>query len=247
MARKGKKLNGSNSYHGSTKFKAKTQGQEELYNAIIKNEIVIVSGPAGCGKSFVSLAAAADLYKDGSSKINRIIFVRPAVSSEKLGYLPGTEAEKIRPYMRPMYDNLRKVLTPEEANRWTHEVIEECTLGYMRGMSIDNAVVILDEAQNTTDDQMLMFLSRIGYNSKMVVNGDSDQIDLPRGQRSGLITAGKILNNIEGIANVKMTEDDIVRNPIIQEISTRFKDYKKQIPGAGHSDGYTPPEDNWGD
>jgi phosphate starvation-inducible protein PhoH and related proteins len=213
-------------------FKPKTDGQSDIVESIYNNEITIVAGPAGSGKSFVSLAVGLDmLLRDRKRfRIEKIMIVRPAVSSEKIGFLPGSEAEKLAPYMRPMYDNMRKIVSKPVMDKLVSEkVIEECTLGYMRGMSIDNTLIILDEAQNTTEEQMLMFLSRIGYNSKMVVNGDTDQVDLNRNQRSGLKTVMKILKDVRGIGIVELGEEDIVRNPIIKEISKRFNEYKNNV------------------
>jgi len=213
-------------------FKPKTDGQADIEDSIRNNQITIVAGPAGTGKSFVSLAIGLDMLLNDRKtyKIDKIMIVRPAVSSEKIGFLPGSEAEKIAPYMRPIYDNMKKIIYKNDLEKLLSEkIIEECTLGHMRGMSIDNTLVILDEAQNTTEEQMLMFLSRIGYNSKMVVNGDTDQVDLHRSQRSGLKTVMKILKNVKDIGIVTLSEDDIVRNPIIKEISKRFNEYKTNL------------------
>ncbi len=203
-------------------IKARTLGQKHFIDTIKSNDLSFAIGPAGTGKTFLAVSYAVSLLKEG--KIKRIILTRPAVESgEHLGFLPGDLKEKVDPYLRPIYDALDTLLSPERVARYIEQgTIEIAPLAYMRGRTLDDAVVILDEAQNTTKSQMLMFLSRLGAKGKMIVNGDVDQIDLLKKQESGLVIAEKYLQNIHGIAFVTLTYSDIVRHPLVTKILKAF-------------------------
>lgn len=206
----------------------KTNGQEELVRAMKKHDMVFSVGPAGTGKTFLAVAYAVSLLRD--NKIKRIILTRPAVEAgENLGFLPGDLKEKVDPYLQPLYDALNILLGVESVEKMLEKkTIEIAPLAYMRGRTLDDAFIILDEAQNTTDAQMKMFLSRMGYNSKMIINGDITQIDLPFNQQSGLLIALDLLSDMEEIAIVKLQFSDIVRHPLVSKILKRYEKRRKQ-------------------
>ena len=204
--------------------KPKTLGQKKYIETIRKNTITLGVGPAGTGKTYLAVAMAVTAFR--AKEINRIILTRPAVEAgEKLGFLPGDLQQKVDPYLRPLYDALFDMLGAENFQKHQERGdIEVAPLAYMRGRTLDDSFIILDEAQNTTGEQMKMFLTRLGFNSKMVVTGDVTQIDLPDGKKSGLKEAMKILKNIEDIGIVKFTEKDVVRHRLVQDI---IKAYEK--------------------
>lgn len=203
--------------------KPKTIGQSNYCEAIDSNTITIGIGPAGTGKTYLAVAMAVAAFRAGS--INRIILTRPAVEAgEKLGFLPGDLQQKIDPYLRPLYDALFEMLGAESFQRYQERgAIEVAPLAYMRGRTLDDSFIILDEAQNTSREQMKMFLTRLGFNSKMVINGDITQIDLPDGRRSGLMEVSKLLKNIEGISVVTFDERDVVRHKLVQAIIRAYE------------------------
>lgn len=198
--------------------KPKTLGQKNYCSAISKNTITIGVGPAGTGKTYLAVAMAVTAFR--ARAINRIILTRPAVEAgEKLGFLPGDLQSKVDPYLRPLYDALFDMLGAETYQKYVERGnIEVAPLAYMRGRTLDDSFIILDEAQNTTPEQMKMFLTRLGFNSKMVITGDITQIDLPSGTRSGLKDAVRILKNIDGIENINFTAKDVVRNKLVMDI-----------------------------
>ncbi|MBQ9355179.1 MAG: PhoH family protein [Clostridia bacterium] len=203
--------------------KAKTLGQKKYIEAIKKNIITIGVGPAGTGKTYLAVALAVAAFR--AKTVNRIILTRPAVEAgEKLGFLPGDLQQKVDPYLRPLYDALFDMMGSENFNR-CHERgdIEVAPLAYMRGRTLDDSFIILDEAQNTTREQMKMFLTRLGFNSKIVVTGDDTQIDLPDGKKSGLKQAVSILKNIEGIETVHLTSKDVVRHRLVTDIIKAYE------------------------
>ena len=202
--------------------KARTIGQKLFIDTIKNYDLTFAIGPAGTGKTFLAVCYAVALLKE--NKIQRIILTRPAVESgENLGFLPGDLKEKVDPYLRPIYDALDILLGSERVERYIEKgVIEIAPLAYMRGRTLDDALVILDEAQNTTRAQMLMFLSRLGRNAKMIVNGDVDQIDLLKNQESGLVVAQKVLTDIDDIGFVTLGYADIVRHPLVTKILKAF-------------------------
>lgn len=204
--------------------KPKTIGQKKYVEAIRQNTITLGAGPAGTGKTYLAVAMAVTAFR--AKEINRIILTRPAVEAgEKLGFLPGDLQQKVDPYLRPLYDALFDMLGAEAFARYQERgSIEVAPLAYMRGRTLDDSFIILDEAQNTTKEQMKMFLTRLGFNSKMVVTGDVTQIDLPDGKKSGLLEAMKILKNIPDISVCRFTEKDVVRHKLVQEI---IKAYEK--------------------
>lgn len=204
--------------------KVKTIGQENYIKTIKNKTITISVGPAGTGKTYLAVAMAVKAFR--SKEINKIILTRPAVEAgEKLGFLPGDLQQKVDPYLRPLYDALLDMLGSENLSKYQEKnCIEVAPLAYMRGRTLDDSFIILDEAQNTTSEQMKMFLTRLGNNSKMVVNGDITQIDLPTGKKSGLSEAVKILKNIEDIGIIKFSEKDVVRHKLVQDI---IKAYNK--------------------
>lgn len=204
--------------------KAKTLGQKKYVEAIRKNTIVLGAGPAGTGKTYLAVAMAVTAFR--AKEVNRIILTRPAVEAgEKLGFLPGDLQQKVDPYLRPLYDALFDMLGAEAFARYQERgSIEVAPLAYMRGRTLDDSFIILDEAQNTTREQMKMFLTRLGFNSKMVVTGDVTQIDLPDGKRSGLTDAMRILRNVPDISINTFTEKDVVRHKLVQDI---IKAYEK--------------------
>lgn len=200
----------------------KTHGQKRYVDAIERNDIVFGVGPAGTGKTYLAVAMAAKALKEKT--VNRLILTRPAVEAgEKLGFLPGDLQEKVNPYLRPLYDSLYDILGQEKTQKLLEKnIIEIAPLAYMRGRTLDDAVIILDEAQNTTPEQMKMFLTRLGFGSKAIVTGDVTQVDLPRGQRSGLLDAQKILSDVEGISFQYLTGDDVQRHQLVQRIITAY-------------------------
>lgn len=210
-------------YHGKP-IRIKTLGQKKYIEAIEKNDITFGIGPAGTGKTFLAVVMAVKALKKG--EVNRIIITRPAVEAgESLGFLPGDLKEKVDPYLRPIYDSLYSVLGEDQTNRLMERgVIEIAPLAYMRGRTLDDAFVILDEAQNTTTSQMKMFLTRLGYRSKMIVNGDKTQIDLPRGVRSGLIDAQQKLAQVQDIAFIRFQQGDVVRHPVVAKIIAAYEE-----------------------
>ena len=209
-------------------IKAKTIGQQKYINQIKKNTVTLGVGPAGTGKTFLAVAMAVKALR--GKEISRIILTRPAVEAgERLGFLPGDLQSKIDPYLRPLYDALYELLGPENCVRLMEKaVIEIAPLAYMRGRTLDDSFIILDEAQNTTPEQMKMFLTRLGYNSKVVVTGDLSQTDLPDGKKSGLLEAVKILKNIDDIAIHNFTEKDVVRHKLVQKIIVAYEKYEKE-------------------
>lgn len=204
-------------------IKAKTIGQQRYVDAIQKNGITFGIGPAGTGKTFLAVACAVTAFR--SKAVKRIILTRPAVEAgEKLGFLPGDLQSKIDPYLRPLYDALFELMGPDNFARNKEKgLIEIAPLAYMRGRTLDDAFIILDEAQNTTKEQMKMFLTRMGFGSKMVVNGDITQIDLPKDKESGLITAIQILQDIEDIGIMNLTFKDVVRHGLVQKIINAYE------------------------
>lgn len=209
---------------GGKVVKAKTLGQKNYVKAIEKNTIVMGVGPAGTGKTYLAVAMAVKAFK--AHEVNKIILTRPAVEAgEKLGFLPGDLQNKVDPYLRPLYDALFDMFGAEAFARHMEKgTIEVAPLAYMRGRTLDDSFIILDEAQNTTREQIKMFLTRLGFNSKMVITGDITQIDLPDSHKSGLIDAMRILKNVDDIAIMHFTEKDVVRHKLVQEI---IKAYEK--------------------
>jgi phosphate starvation-inducible PhoH-like protein len=207
-------------------IKPKTIGQKKYCEAIAKNTITFGVGPAGTGKTYLAVAMAVTAFR--SKQINRIILTRPAVEAgEKLGFLPGDLQSKVDPYLRPLYDALFDMLGVETYHKYVEKGnIEIAPLAYMRGRTLDDSFIILDEAQNTTKEQMKMFLTRLGFNSKMVVTGDITQIDLPSGQKSGLKDCLRILRNIDDIAQCRFNEKDVVRHRLVQDIIKAYEKYE---------------------
>ncbi|MBE6583448.1 MAG: phosphate starvation-inducible protein PhoH [Ruminococcaceae bacterium] len=209
-------------------IKAKTVGQKQYVNSIKKNTVVLGIGPAGTGKTFLAVAMAVKALRD--KQVSRIILTRPAIEAgEKLGFLPGDLQSKIDPYLRPLYDALFEMMGAENYQRQVEKgVIEVAPLAYMRGRTLDDSFIILDEAQNCTPEQMKMFLTRLGFNSKAVVTGDLTQTDLPAGQKSGLYEAVKILEGIDDIAIHSFTERDVVRHKLVQKIILAYEKYDRE-------------------
>jgi phosphate starvation-inducible PhoH-like protein len=205
---------------------AKTVGQKKYLDAIRTHDVTFGIGPAGTGKTYLAVATALAALREG--KVSRIILARPAVEAgEALGFLPGDLYEKILPYLRPLHDALHDMLPTEEIQKHTERgIIEIAPLAYMRGRTLNNAFIILDEAQNSTTEQMFMFLTRLGINSRAVITGDETQIDLPPSKRSGLLEAHRALKNIEGIAIIEFTKRDIVRHPLVQRIITAYEEHR---------------------
>lgn len=209
-------------------IKSRSENQQKLIEAYEKNDLVIAEGPAGTGKTYISIALAVKAFKE--KRIRKIILSRPAVEAgEKLGFLPGDMKEKIDPYLQPLYDALEDMLPAVKLQDMMEKgVIQIAPLAFMRGRTLNDAVVILDEAQNTTPAQIKMFMTRMGCNTKMIITGDVTQIDLPRGQRSGLIDAMQVLSNVKGIAFVKLTQKDVVRHRLVTKIVNAYEARDKQ-------------------
>lgn len=205
-------------------IRVKNMGQKRYVDAIRQYDVVFGMGPAGTGKTFLAVVMAIAAFKKG--EVSRIIVTRPAVEAgESLGFLPGDLKEKVDPYLRPIYDSLFTILGVETTSRLMDRgLIEVAPLAYMRGRTLDDAFVILDEAQNTTHAQMKMFLTRLGFNSKMVVNGDQTQIDLPGRARSGLLESEKILANVEQVKFIKFSFNDVVRHPVVAKIVKAYEE-----------------------
>ena len=216
--------------------KPKTLGQKQYIDLIRKKMIVFGVGPAGTGKTYLGMSMAIQAFKNG--EVNRIILTRPAIEAgEKLGFLPGDLQSKIDPYLRPLYDALYQIMGAESyLHNAEKGLIEVAPLAYMRGRTLDNAFIILDEAQNTTQAQMKMFLTRIGFGSKVIITGDQSQKDLPYGTVSGLDTALKILKNIDDIGICCFTSDDVVRHPLVQKIVKAYDEYEARGKGAKKPD-----------
>ena len=208
---------------------AKTVGQKKYLDAIRKHDITFGIGPAGTGKTYLAVATALSALREG--KVSRIILTRPAVEAgEALGFLPGDLYEKITPYLRQLHDALHDMLPAEEIQKHTERgTIEIAPLAYMRGRTLNNAFIILDEAQNSTTEQMLMFLTRLGHGSKAVITGDETQIDLPPHKNSGLLEAHSALKNTEGIAIIEFSKRDVVRHPLVQRIISAYEDHRGQM------------------
>lgn len=210
-------------------IKPRSEGQRYYVEAIYANDLVFAIGPAGTGKTYLAVATAVKFLRE--HLIDRIILVRPAVDTdEKLGFLPGDMKEKVDPYLRPLYDALFDMFPRGQVERYIETgVIEIAPLAFMRGRTLNNSFIILDEAQNTTVRQMKMFLTRLGINSKTVVTGDITQIDLPDKNASGLINAKKVLDNISGISFVYLTEEDVVRHPLVQEVILAYERWENSL------------------
>lgn len=208
--------------------KSKTLGQKNYIEAIKNNTIVLGVGPAGTGKTYLAVAMAVRAFR--AHEVNRIILTRPAVEAgEKLGFLPGDLQNKVDPYLRPLYDALFDMLGAENFQKYLERGnIEVAPLAYMRGRTLDDSFIILDEAQNTTPEQMKMFLTRLGFNSKAVITGDITQIDLPDRKRSGLIEATRVLKHIEDIVTIRFTEKDVVRHRLVQDIIKAYEKYYEE-------------------
>ncbi len=214
--------------------KAKTIGQKQYLNAIDKHMIVFGVGPAGTGKTYLAMAKAITAFKN--DEVNRIILTRPAIEAgEKLGFLPGDLQSKVDPYLRPLYDALYEIMGADSfLKNMEKGLIEVAPLAYMRGRTLDNAFIVLDEAQNTTPAQMKMFLTRIGFGSKAIVTGDLSQKDIPKDAVSGLDVALKVLRNVEDIAVCHMTSQDVVRHPLVQRIVKAYDDYEAKHTRKGN-------------
>lgn len=209
-------------------IKSKTIGQKKYINLIKNNNIVFGVGPAGTGKTYLAMAMAITAFKN--NEVGRIIMTRPAIEAgEKLGFLPGDLQQKVDPYLRPLYDALYEIMGAESYQKNLEKgAIEVAPLAYMRGRTLDNAFIVLDEAQNTTPEQMKMFLTRIGYGSKAVITGDTTQMDLPEGKKSGLQESIKILQSIEGIGFITLTNKDVIRHPLVQKIILAYEKYENR-------------------
>lgn len=212
--------------HRGKPLRPKTKGQKRYIDTIRRNDMVFGIGPAGTGKTYLACALAANALKN--KEVERIILARPAVEAgESLGFLPGDLQDKVDPYLRPLYDAIFEIVGQEMAARLKESgVIEVVPLAYMRGRTLDNSFIILDEAQNTTREQMKMFLTRMGFNSKVVVTGDITQIDLPKGAGSGLVEAKRVLSGVEGVEFSYLTEVDVVRHELVKRIIKAYSDYE---------------------
>lgn len=219
--------------HRGKPVRVKTQGQRAYLQALRDHVITFATGPAGTGKTFLAVCQAARELKEGT--VQRVVLVRPAVEAgESLGYLPGDLRDKVEPYLRPLYDAFYDLLSPERFARLVERgVIEIAPLAYMRGRTLNESFVILDEAQNTTPEQMKMFLTRTGFGSKVVVTGDLTQIDLPGSKPSGLAHALKVLKGVEGVAFAALTPDDVVRHEIVQRMVEAYDRYEREAGGNG--------------
>ena len=218
--------------HNGRPLKPKTIGQKAYVDSIRSKDVVFGIGPAGTGKTYIAVAMAVNAYKN--KEVQKIILARPAVEAgERLGFLPGDLQDKVDPYLRPLYDALYDVLGRDAALRLKEkEVIEVVPLAYMRGRTLDNAFIILDEAQNTTREQMKMFLTRMGFGSKVVVTGDITQIDLPRGKKSGLVEAERVLKNVRDIDFCYLKDTDVVRHELVKKIINAYDQFYKKHPEA---------------
>ncbi|MEM7260486.1 MAG: PhoH family protein [Planctomycetota bacterium] len=212
---------------------ARTPGQRHYIRGIATNDITVCIGPAGTGKTYLAVRMAVEALKSGEAK--KLILCRPAVEAgENLGFLPGDFHAKVNPYLRPLYDALHTILEYDQIRRYTdREIIEIVPLAYMRGRTLSSAFIILDEGQNTTPAQMKMFLTRMGEDSKIVVTGDTTQVDLPHGQLSGLIHAERVLGRVEGICWQRLTAADIVRHPLVAKIVDAYEDFEGSKRGSG--------------
>lgn len=208
-------------------IKAKTRNQKKMVDLSETNDVLFATGPAGTGKTYTAVALAVRALKN--KLVRKIILTRPAVEAgENLGFLPGDLKDKIDPYLRPLYDALDDMFPPDKLNYFmTNRVIEVAPLAFMRGRTLDNAFIILDEAQNATSLQIKMFLTRLGPSAKCIITGDMSQVDLPRNQKSGLAQAIKLLKNIDGIANLQLTADDVVRHRLVKQIILRYDSYEE--------------------
>ncbi len=215
--------------HRTTKVAPKTINQKRYVDSIRHNTITFGIGPAGTGKTFLAVALAAAALS--RREVNRIILTRPAVEAgERLGFLPGDLMAKVDPYLRPLFDALHDMLEPERVSQHLERgVIEVAPLAFMRGRTLNDSFIILDEAQNTSPEQMKMFLTRLGFNSRMVVTGDITQIDLPREQDSGLVVVGEILDEVEGIEFVRFGEEDVVRHKLVQRIVAAYNEHSQRL------------------
>jgi phosphate starvation-inducible PhoH-like protein len=213
-------------YSRHTVIRPRTEGQRSYVTSIRENDLVFCVGPAGTGKTYLAVALAVSMLKSG--KVTRVVLVRPAVEAgEKLGYLPGDMQAKVNPYLRPLFDAMHDMMTFDQIKRFiTNDVIEVAPLAFMRGRTLNKCVVILDEAQNTTRSQMLMFLTRLGHDTKMIVTGDDSQVDLERPSESGMIDALKRLKGIDGIAIVRLRQRDIVRHKLVTDIVDAYANEK---------------------
>ncbi len=213
-------------------IKPKTIGQKEYIASVLKNTVTIGVGPAGTGKTYLAVAAAVQAFRD--KQVNRIILTRPAVEAgERLGFLPGDLQSKVDPYLRPLYDALFDMLGAETYQKYLERGnIEVAPLAYMRGRTLDDSFIILDEAQNTSREQMKMFLTRLGFGSKIVITGDVTQIDLPADKSSGLKEAMRVLKNVEGIGICQLTNADVVRHVMVQRIVEAYERYENRKPGG---------------
>jgi phosphate starvation-inducible protein PhoH and related proteins len=211
---------------GNKSIYAKSMNQKKYYETIKSNDVVFGIGPAGTGKTFIPIVDAA--YKLRKGEIKKIILTRPIVEAEeKIGFLPGDMKEKVDPYLRPLYDGMMEIFNKEEIDKMIDiDIIEIAPLAFMRGRTLENAYIILDEAQNTTKGQMKLFLTRLGFNSKMIITGDITQVDLPRHVKSGLRQAIETLKGVRNVGIVEFNSVDIVRHPIVQEIVERYDDYE---------------------
>lgn len=207
----------------------KTLGQRDYVRAIRDNYVVFATGPAGTGKTYLAVCEAVNMLKAGT--VNRVVLVRPAVEAgESLGFLPGDLREKVEPYLRPLYDAFFELLTPERFMKYVEKnVIEIAPLAYMRGRTLNDSFIILDEAQNTTPEQMKMFLTRMGFGSKAVVTGDLTQVDLPCGKKSGLFVVQDILKDVEGIEFIRLENVDVIRHEIVQRIVAAYEEHEKKL------------------
>lgn len=215
-------------------LKPKTLGQKNYIQLIKNNTVVFGVGPAGTGKTYLAMAMAITAFKN--NEVNRIILTRPAIEAgEKLGFLPGDLQQKVDPYLRPLYDALYEIMGAEAFQKnMERGLIEVAPLAYMRGRTLDNAFIVLDEAQNTTPEQMKMFLTRIGYGSRAVVTGDVTQIDLGEGKKSGLVEATNILSAVEGIGMITLTTKDVVRHPLVQRIILAYEKFETKKRSDSH-------------
>lgn len=207
--------------------RAKTLGQRDYVRAIRDNYVVFGIGPAGTGKTYLAVCEAVNMLKAGT--VSRVVLVRPAVEAgESLGFLPGDLREKVEPYLRPLYDAFFELLTPERFMKYVEKnVIEIAPLAYMRGRTLNDSFIILDEAQNTTPEQMKMFLTRLGFGSKAVVTGDLTQVDLPSGKKSGLFVVQDILKDVEGIEFIRLENVDVIRHEIVQRVVAAYEKHEK--------------------